>query len=220
MSTNHIITGNLGSGKTEFAINLAIKESLSNKKTALIDIDIVNPYFCSREYIEMLTSLYNITVIAPNPQLNNAELMILPSNIIASLNSNFDSIIIDVGGNFDGIKALIQFNNILKTNYKMYYIFNTARPQTKNYHNAISQIKSFENLCNMKITDIVSNTHYGTNTKITDIIYGDSQSNLLSKALNISYSYLLCLKEFTPLLENLITNNIFEIDRKIKFPWD
>lgn len=220
MSTNHIITGNLGSGKTEFAINLAIKESLSNKKTALIDIDIVNPYFCSREYIEMLTSLYNITVIAPNPQLNNAELMILPSNIIASLNSNFDSIIIDVGGDFDGVKALIQFKNILKNNYKMYYIFNTARPQTKNYHNAISQIKSFESLCNMKITDIVSNTHYGTNTKIADIIYGDSQSNLLSQALNISYSYLLCLKEFTPLLENLIINNIFEFDRKIKFPWD
>lgn len=220
MSTNHIITGNLGSGKTEFAINLAIKESLSNKKTALIDIDIVNPYFCSREYIEMLTSLYNITVIAPNPQLNNAELMILPSNIIASLNSNFDSIIIDVGGDFDGVKALIQFKNILKNNYKMYYIFNTARPQTKNYHNAISQIKSFESLCNMKITDIVSNTHYGTNAKIADIIYGDSQSNLLSQALNISYSYLLCLKEFTPLLENLIINNIFEFDRKIKFPWD
>ena len=220
MSTNHIITGNLGSGKTEFAINLAIKESLSNKKTALIDIDIVNPYFCSREYIEMLTSLYNITVIAPNPQLNNAELMILPSNIIASLNSNFDSIIIDVGGDFDGVKALIQFKNILKNNYKMYYIFNTARPQTKNYHNAISQIKSFESLCNMKITDIVSNTHYGTNTKIANIIYGDSQFNLLSQALNISYSYLLCLKEFTPLLENLIINNIFEFDRKIKFPWD
>ena len=102
----------------------------------------------------------------------------------------------------------------------MYYIFNTARPQTKNYNNAIYQIKSFESLCNMKITDIVSNTHYGSNTKITDIIYGDSQSKLLSQALNISYSYLLCLKEFTPLIENLIIADIFEIDRKVKFPWD
>ena len=220
MSTIHIVTGNFGSGKTEFSINLAIKESLSNKKTALIDIDIVNPYFCSREYIEMLRSLYNITVIAPNPKLNNAELMIIPFNIMTSLKSNFDSIIIDVGGDLDGVKALIQLKNELKDNYKMYYIFNTARPQTKNYNNAIYQIKSFESLCNMKITDIVSNTHYGSNTKITDIIYGDSQSKLLSQALNISYSYLLCLKEFTPLIENLIIADIFEIDRKVKFPWD
>ena len=142
MSTIHIVTGNFGSGKTEFSINLAIKESLSNKKTALIDIDIVNPYFCSREYIEMLTSLYNITVIAPNPKLNNAELMIIPFNIMTSLKSNFDSIIIDVGGDLDGVKALIQLKNELKDNYKMYYIFNTARPQTKNYNNAIYQIKS------------------------------------------------------------------------------
>lgn len=220
MSTIHIVTGNLGSGKTEFSINLAIKESLSNKKTALIDIDIVNPYFCSREYIEMLTSLYNITVIAPNPKLNNAELMIMPFNIMTSLKSNFDSIIIDVGGDLDGVKALIQLKNELKYNYKMYYIFNTARPQTKNYNNAIYQIKSFESLCNMKVTDIVSNTHYGSNTKITDIIYGDSQSKLLSQALNISYSYLLCLKEFTSLIENLIIADVFEIDRKVKFPWD
>ena len=137
-----------------------------------------------------------------------------------SLKSNFDSIIIDVGGDLDGVKALIQLKNELKDNYKMYYIFNTARPQTKNYNNAIYQIKSFESLCNMKITDIVSNTHYGSNTKITDIIYGDSQSKLLSQALNISYSYLLCLKEFTPLIENLIIADIFEIDRKVKFPWD
>ena len=130
MSTIHIITGNLGSGKTEFAINFAIKESLSNKKVALIDIDIVNPYFCSRDYKEALTSSYNIEVISPNAQLSNAELMILTPDAISCLNSNFDSIIIDVGGDTEGIKALIQLKKVINSNYTMYYIFNTARPQT------------------------------------------------------------------------------------------
>lgn len=220
MSTIHIITGNLGSGKTEFAINFAIKESLSNKKVALIDIDIVNPYFCSRDYKEALTSSYNIEVISPNAQLSNAELMILTPDAISCLNSNFDSIIIDVGGDTEGIKALIQLKKLINSNYKMYYIFNTARPQTQTHYDALAQIREFEKLCGLNVTDIISNTHYGKDTNYKDILYGDYESLLLSNSLNVTYTYILCLNKFKNYIKNTVHSTIFELNRKLIFSWD
>ncbi|MEN8076291.1 hypothetical protein ABFP60_04965 [Clostridioides difficile] len=220
MSTTHIITGNLGSGKTEFAINFAIKESLSDKKVALIDIDIVNPYFCSRDYKEILTSTYNIEVISPKSKLSNAELMILTPDAVSCLNSNFDSIIIDVGGDTEGIKALIQLKKLINPNYKMYYILNTARPQTKNNSDAFIQIKSFEQTCGLNVTDIISNTHYGKDTNCEDILYGDRESFLLANKLNVSYTYILCFNKFKYYIKNTVNSTIFELNRKLLFPWD
>ena len=52
-----IIVGHYGSGKTEFAVNYAIKLSQelgSTRKVAIADIDVVNPYFRSREKEDLL----------------------------------------------------------------------------------------------------------------------------------------------------------------------
>ena len=52
-----IITGHYGSGKTEFAVNYAVKLANENKKVALADLDVVNPYFRSREKADVLEGL-------------------------------------------------------------------------------------------------------------------------------------------------------------------
>ena len=51
-----IITGHYGSGKTEFSLNYALKCSSEGKRTALVDLDIANVYFRSRELQDMLQS--------------------------------------------------------------------------------------------------------------------------------------------------------------------
>jgi len=40
-----IFTGHFGSGKTEVAVNFALKLRERNIKTAIVDFDIVNPFF-------------------------------------------------------------------------------------------------------------------------------------------------------------------------------
>ena len=49
-----IVTGHYGTGKTEFSVNLALALAGEGARTALADLDIVNPYFRSREQRELL----------------------------------------------------------------------------------------------------------------------------------------------------------------------
>ena len=49
-----IITGHYGTGKTELAVNLALALAAEGSSVMLADLDIVNPYFRSRERRPML----------------------------------------------------------------------------------------------------------------------------------------------------------------------
>ena len=43
------VTGRLGSGKTEFLLNLASAFKTIDEDVTVVDVDITNPYFCVRE---------------------------------------------------------------------------------------------------------------------------------------------------------------------------
>ena len=49
-----IVTGHYGTGKTEFSVNLALALAKEGRPVALADLDIVNPYFRSRERRSLL----------------------------------------------------------------------------------------------------------------------------------------------------------------------
>ena len=44
-----LLAGHYGTGKTECAVNLALALAAAGAKTVLADLDIVNPYFRSRD---------------------------------------------------------------------------------------------------------------------------------------------------------------------------
>ena len=49
-----IITGHYGTGKTEFSVNLALALASDGEQVMVADLDVVNPYFRSRERRTML----------------------------------------------------------------------------------------------------------------------------------------------------------------------
>ena len=59
-----VVTGHYGVGKTNFSLNLALDAAAAGREVTLIDLDVVNPYFRSSEYREMMEAA-GIRLIAP-----------------------------------------------------------------------------------------------------------------------------------------------------------
>lgn len=99
-----IIAGHYGSGKTEFAVNLALSAAKSAQVT-LADLDIVNPYFCSREREEELADA-GVTLIAPAKSTHHADVPALPPEMARIFADQDRFSIIDAGGDDAGARVL------------------------------------------------------------------------------------------------------------------
>ena len=75
-----IFTGHFGSGKSEVSVNFALKLSQAKNKTAIVDLDIVNPYFRAVDAKKLLLD-NNIKVVSPMYANTNVDVQAFHQNI-------------------------------------------------------------------------------------------------------------------------------------------
>lgn len=219
MSRIKIFTGHFGSGKTEFAINYALDLAKKGEKVVLVDIDIVNPYFCSRDAEDIL-SQNGIRLIASNKKFSNAELAVVPAEVLAVFNDKSYQVIMDVGGDDQGAVVLGQYNRYFREEpYDMFFVINNHRPLTGSSNDTIEYLRSIERVSRLKVTHLVSNTNLSYETKIEDILYGDEIVRKVSEKTGIPYEYTLCRKDFLGKLEGRVRGKLYGLDIFMKPPW-
>lgn len=219
MSRIRVFAGHFGSGKTELAINFAKSLAVQNIKTCLVDIDIVNPYFCVRDLKDELEEM-GIRVIAANPHFSNAELMVVPPEVFSVFNDKSRHVIIDVGGDDSGAVILGRYNTYFaQEQYEMFFVVNSNRPFTSNLEDAEEYIKAIEKASRLKVTHLVSNTNMSYETTAEDILKGDKLVKELSEKVNIPYKYTVCRRDLVESVSGQVSGEILPIDIYMKPTW-
>jgi signal recognition particle receptor subunit beta len=155
-----VITGHYGSGKTNFAANLALK--LAEKGTvSIIDLDVVNAYFRTADFKELFSERADkqIKLVASKYANSSLDVPALGFDIRGAIKSS-DFTIIDVGGDDEGARALGRYRDFLpEQEYDMLYVVNKSRLNTQKPEEALELLKAIEAVSGLKCTGIVNNTH-------------------------------------------------------------
>ena len=209
-----IIIGHYGSGKTEFSINYAVNLAKMDKKVTLVDLDIVNLYFRSREKASMLESL-GIKLIGSSIKASALDLPAVSPAVTTAFSDKTADAILDIGGDPAGARTLGRYKEyLIGGNYDMFFVLNKYRKETDTPDKAINYIREIESVSRAKVTGIVSNSHFLKSTTIEDILGGVELSIEVSKKTGIPLKYITVLKE----LEEGLKEKLPEDLQRIVFP--
>jgi len=166
----NIITGHYGSGKTNLAVNMALDIVKSGRKTCIVDLDIVNPYFRTADQKSVLESA-GVRVIVPLYANTNLDIPALTGEIYSVFDDKSYTVVLDVGGDDAGAAAIGRYSHrILDENdYSHYYVINDRRSLTRNAAEAVEILREIETSGHVPVTALVNNTNLSTETT-TEII--------------------------------------------------
>ena len=159
-----IVTGHYGSGKTEFSVSLTLLlagcQERAYPRLALVDLDIVNPYFRSREQTDLLERAGVKVYGGLYGKGTAAEIPELAANIRAPLEDKGCRVILDAGGNDSGAKVLNQFKKyFLPEETAMLAVLNFNRFETLDAAGAAEHVRAIERVTGLAVRGIVNNTH-------------------------------------------------------------
>lgn len=179
-----ILVGPFGSGKTEIALNLALRSALV-RKVALVDLDIVTPYFRTRDQKENLER-EGINVITPEARVAQADLPSLPPELERVLGAEEGQVIIDVGGDAIGARVLGSLRRFLVNRpHTLLFVVNTFRPFTSTPEKVVAELKRIEETAQLKVTGLVANNHFGRRTTWDLIEKGWALAQKVGQALSL-----------------------------------
>lgn len=180
-----VIVGHSGSGKTELSVNLALWLAQAGQKTALADLDVVNPYFRSRERADLLEE-NGIRLITSSQACMDADLPSMPVELNTLLDDQSLTGILDIGGDAVGARVLARYKPKLQNNtYGVLFVVNANRPLTSSPEKALRYMRQIEQTIGLPVTGIINNTHMCCETTTEDILEGKSLAEVLSEQTQV-----------------------------------
>ena len=166
-----LFAGHYGSGKTNIAVNYAISLAREGKQVCIADLDIVNPYFRTKDSAARLAEA-GVTLISPQFANTNVDLPALPAEAYRLTQDKTIYGVMDIGGDDRGAYALGRYVPAMQEegNYRMVFVANCYRPLTATAQEALEVMREIETACGLQFTDIVNNSNLGPETTVETIM--------------------------------------------------
>lgn len=177
-----LFAGHYGSGKTNIAVNYAMELAKTGKPVVIADLDIVNPYFRTKDSADELAAL-GIELISPEFANSNVDLPALPAQVYGVVQNKNRLAVLDIGGDDRGAYALGRYAPyILEENdFEMVFVANFMRPLTKTAEEALEVMREIELAGKIPFTAIVNNTNLAGLTDAETVEASNYEAKRLSE---------------------------------------
>ena len=177
-----LFAGHYGSGKTNIAVSYALLLAREGKKTAIADLDIVNPYFRTKDSASELEAA-GVDLISPQFANTNVDLPALPAEAYRLVEDKSLYAVMDIGGDDRGAYALGRYPPFLleEGNYRMAFVANPCRPLTRTPEEALEVMREIEAAGGLPFTAIVNNANLAHETTPETVLAAVSYMKKLSE---------------------------------------
>jgi len=177
-----LFAGHYGSGKTNIAVNYALLLAREGRRTAIADLDIVNPYFRTKDSARELEAA-GVALISPQFANTNVDLPALPAEAYRLVEDRGLYAVMDIGGDDRGAYALGRYVPYIREegDYRMVFVANFSRPLTRTPEEALEVMREIEAACALPFTDIVNNTNLAHETTSETVLHGLGLTEQLSE---------------------------------------
>lgn len=214
------IIGNYGSGKTEVAINLAVNRKRSGLDVRIADLDLVNPYFRTREARKALEA-FGIKVVLPPQEYLHADLPILSPTVAGMIRQPDGLTLLDVGGDDAGAMVLAALGDAFAgLDVHMLQVVNPLRPQTATVEGCLKIKDEIEAAAKLTISGLIGNANLIDETGTQEIYDGHDFLQQLSAASGLPLAFVTVAQELLALIEIQRFNcPVLPIVRQLVPPW-
>jgi len=216
-----VVIGAYGSGKTEYSINLAREIHNEGKKVVLCDLDVVNPYFRSRDVLEQFEQ-FGIQVVAPGGEFRHADLPMVSPRVRGMILSLDKTVILDIGGDPAGVRALARFLPQIKNRgYELHFVLNTNRPFTADKPAITEMMDMLEKISKLKVTELICNTNLMEFTDEEVVKTGINIIQEVADEREVAFNKYLVLEKY----DNIIPANLMNKEKIVLYhfmnkPWE
>ena len=211
-----LFAGHYGSGKTNIALNYARMLKRAGEKVAIADLDIVNPYFRTKDSAADLQA-EGIDLVVSDFANSNVDFPAMPKEIYALVAppeigtecpTPCAKIVIDVGGDDRGALALGRYVPDIKQegDYEMLAVVNAARPLTRTARDTVEVLREIEEACQLLFTGIVNNTNLGQQTTAETVLGSRAYADEIAALMNVPVRFTCAPAAIAAELEGTVEN--------------
>jgi hypothetical protein len=217
-----IIVGNYGSGKTEVAVNLAMHHRCRGSRVRIADLDLVNPYFRTREARTTLKAM-GVEVVLPPEHLMQADLPILMPQVAGLLRSPGGLTLLDAGGDEAGATVLAALADVFDErgrHVQMLQVVNPFRPSTDTVDGCLKMRRAIEARARRTVTQWVGNAHMLDETTVEHLYQGGAFMASLEAADEMPVAFVTAPHHLVAELEmDRMRHPVLPIHRQLVPPW-
>lgn len=210
-----LFAGHYGSGKTNIAVNYALMLRKQGLAVTIADLDIVNPYFRTKDSAEDLERA-GIPLISPAYANSNVDLPALPQELYGLVENRDRYAVMDVGGDDRGAYALGRYTPYIleENNFEMLFVANFFRPLTRTANEALEVMREIEAAGGIPFTAIVNNSNIGGDSSPDTLRSTFGEADLLSELSGLPILMTTAEEKVAALMEG---ENIFPLTLQKKY---